>query len=457
MSKADFKTRQTSRQGRVAARRAKLKRPDEPRVGYIKLGFLRKKCHGIKDGSQCGEIVRANVVTCPKCGSVENWSREFPGKANVFQFKGDGNPSVGHQRFGNRTEIPITFKDWPGKACMIRRENYRGGQLFCSSQFVFDERTAEYHETGKAQNMQRGQMPCDPLTCPFSVGGKWTEPNGSSLTIDPDEPWCGEKVTLSVWVPDLPGFSAYHMKSGSRTTINNVQSIVKTLTNLFKATGGYFPIRLMLMMKQAQTSYPAPGGGWKPAKFKTFIIDVPFSIEDMIKKDRTHQLRKDEFQYVLPGDAGPVQQALPERGQGNYDPLVDSTNDPNVPAEPGSERMTRIDDLESTDRPAGVQANMIRKDQRKQIAELKTTLNANRPADSRQRLNRTISRTWDIPYEKGKLLVGCLTANKADKVIEWIKLKNDEQLRMIAESEKSWDDIDRDMELLDHEKEGGDK
>jgi len=419
--------RKEIRQGRVASRRSKLNNPREPRQGYIKLGVMKKKC------LSCQKIKLASVDKCPDCGG-QKFSHTFPTKTNSFVFYGDGTPSQGHKRFGQTIlEIPFTFKAPPAECVMVRRENYRGGKLFCSSRLTVDER-GEFKETGKAHRIGQGQLKCDPETCPFSVGGNYTDPDGTTGTIDPDRPWCTEKVTLSVWLPDLPGFDAYTIKSGSITTINNIQTAVKTLTAFMTQAGGYAPLRLKLVFKAAETSYPDPkSGGWKKSKFFTFVIQFPFAIEDLMTDAKRGQFKKEDLLYALPDGLAPVQKSLPAPDEGNYDPLVDSGPDPEIKSDkPADQKIADISQLKTDTRPQPQVSDKLTSDQLQKIKDNMGIMKKCLGPDDFKRFKKSLSDTHQVPMTRdGKLRISGINQTQADRILSW--LSNQIEAQMTAE------------------------
>jgi len=427
---------QSIRQGRVAARTARLEKPREPRLGKIKLGFQVHKCRG------CNKTHKLSIETCPDCGG-SNWSHGYPQKTNHYVFYDDG--GIGAKVHGNTpTVLPFTFKSTPVECVMVRRECYQGGKLYCCCPLTANPATGDYTNPGIAY-WTGNEIKCDPETCPLSVGGEVTI-GGKSRTIDPTRPQCGESVTIRIWLPDCEGFDSYEHKSGSIETINNVQSAVKTLTGMMNQVGGYLPLRLELKLKKVAKQYPDENGNMKRAEFYASVIHFPFSIVDLQEKSRAGTLQLDNVMYSLPtGLNRKAIKMLPGPTQGNYDDLIDGPRQVNGATESRQNTHgnagTPVSDLVGQPVPKTTQTRT--EPTRTQIDNFRATLNA--LSDGMSKLDKTalkmeINKTWGIELVKNKLNAKSISTARMENVLGWMNSK-------IAHKQKmSGDTGDADLE-----------
>lgn len=402
------------RRGQVERRAERLAKPREPRMGKIKLGYLAHKCRG------CGKIWSAATEKCPSCAGTD-WTQNFPRKTNHYVFFGDGTPSEGHKRFGEApTVIPCTFKNEPADNVMVRRECYQGGKLYCVNPFTVNRQTGEYRDLKRA--FRRGdEIKCDPTSCPYVMGGTVTGPDGQSKRVNPGQ--CGETVTMSLWLPDVPGFDAYLHKSGSIETINNMQTAVKTLTAMASHTGQWYPLKLEMRLKEVHSSYPDSDGQMKKTQFFSTILHWPQSVTDLQDKATRGKLVATDMAYILPADLF-GKRALPQPTEDSFDPLIDgSRGKPELPEPKG----TDIADLDTREHPVAKQADRLTKAQGKSIKDGLEIIDGLLTQDAQENLRKEICKTWGVTRTKtGGLVLGKLTGKRAGELVLWLARKVDQ-------------------------------
>lgn len=421
-------------QGRIAARAARLADPREPRIGKIKLGRIVHRCKN----QDCRRIVPAAVDPC-QCGGTA-FTKTFPEKTNHYIFFDDAGsvdgknvPSMGHAVFGpSPLEIPFTFKRPPHECVMLRRETYQGGKLVCCNQFVLAAQTGQFVDTGRADRRDRGEIECNPLACPYSIGGSVTGPDGLTKTVPAGQ--CGETVTLRLWLPDVPGFENYEHKSGSIDTINNVQAATEDLTRLMRVAGGHIPLRLVLKLKSGSAPFPNDQGKWVKASYFTSIIHFPFSMTDIQKRMKLGTLQADDVTYGLP--SGLMRPALPGPTESNYDELIDGPRGSRA-ALPDV-RKTEIGDLEGRAQP--VQAQAIDQADENEIGIIQSLWEDWRKDKNnyeRGKCRKELIATFALPVDKKRRpKLGGLAKKQANSIRQWLEAKINYDQRMKDSSGK---------------------
>lgn len=345
-------TNQSEKSGAISHRLARMNNPRPVATGTINTGFGKYKC------TKCGyQFDRSRV--CPKCQSKDI---RMAGAEKLRWFEISGIDQVTKDAFDKLyrgadgkvrpRRLKCTFIQPPWDAVRVGFECWQKGGLFCYNHWEFSPRTFLWEQGPYATRRPKGMLrtitnqPCDPSTCPYSIGGE-VEEKGARITIDPGRTPCKSKITMQLFLVGMPGLNFFRYSSTSRHTIEACMLSIQKMLMLMRGNWVMLEFDLVLAWKEyaRPPSRDQAGNAYFPKTEGPVVsIEIPVSIGELSAGSIVH----------IPGlsEGGrEATRALPAAAEREPDPIVDLMHEVEPEAPRPASGKVEFGDVEKIEHP----------------------------------------------------------------------------------------------------------